>query len=146
MPPLCKGRWAKSLILLGGIVRKTDTIPQFYCLNSAIKQLPAGSPVGGSDSPLDCHSLPPTALRLPFTQGGRCVIPITSGDINNNFMEKCAVSAGLRQRIGFLIDHNAGMIVDDLISRILQNGGQLFIAAILEIGFRIPVENNIVCA
>ena len=26
-------------------------------------------PVGGSDSPPDCHSLPPTALRLPLSEG-----------------------------------------------------------------------------
>ena len=32
-------------------------------------QLAAASPVGGSDSPPDCHSLPPTALRLPLTRG-----------------------------------------------------------------------------
>ena len=31
---------------------------------------PAGGPVGGSDSPPDCHSLPPTALRLPSSEGG----------------------------------------------------------------------------
>ena len=29
-PPLCKGRWAKSLILLGGVVLVV-TIPQFFC-------------------------------------------------------------------------------------------------------------------
>ena len=29
----------------------------------------AGGPVGGSDSPPGCHSLPPTALRLPSSEG-----------------------------------------------------------------------------
>ena len=31
---------------------------------------PAGGPVGGYGSPPDCHSLPPTALRLPSSEGG----------------------------------------------------------------------------
>ena len=39
-------------------------------IGDANEHIPSVLPVGGSDSPPDCHSLPPTALRLPFTQGG----------------------------------------------------------------------------
>ena len=72
-PPLCKGRWAKSLILLGGIVRIV-TIPQpkifdwrrgygFLSLRLLLRknQLPAGSPPG-------CQS---RRLRLAYPPKGR---------------------------------------------------------------------------
>ena len=36
------------------------------------RQPPAGGPVGGSDSPPGCHSLPPTALCLPSSEGAFC--------------------------------------------------------------------------
>ena len=46
---------------------------------------PAGGPVGGSDSPLGCHSLPPTALRLPLTQG-RLALRAPNSTINPNLL------------------------------------------------------------
>ena len=38
---------------------------------ASLRPPPAGGPVGGSDSPPDCHSLPPTALRLPSKREAR---------------------------------------------------------------------------
>jgi len=48
--------------MTGGSKTNGHELPQ-----SKIKdfcQLPAGNPVGGSDSPPDCHSLPPTSASL----------------------------------------------------------------------------------
>ena len=42
------------------------TIPPSRCSRPT---LAAARPVGGSGCPQESHSLPPTALRLPFTQG-----------------------------------------------------------------------------
>ena len=48
-PPLCKGRWQKSLIFDGGIVRfQLLTIPQSAC---SADSFPPGKPCGGSKQP-----------------------------------------------------------------------------------------------
>ena len=44
-------------------------ISVYHSVFCRTQRLPAGSPVGGSDSPPGCHSLPPTALRLPLCKG-----------------------------------------------------------------------------
>ena len=62
-PPLCKGRWQKSSIFAGGVLRQVS-IPQSAPLPTA-----CGRSGRGSDSPPDCHSLPRLRFAYPLHKG-----------------------------------------------------------------------------